>query len=215
VLIEFVGASGVGKSFLAEKILKELKKRNVSVAKFKSIRIRRYSVRNLFKVLHATLLILLLMPEKLKKYVRSVRRLARYKIRQRSCDSSHAVYICDEGVFQMLRTLHRNSRLYNMTDIADQLFKHVKLPDIVVVVEAGVEEIFVRRSDRNRQNDSFNRDSVKRDVLLIEDTIKAIKHAQRFLKGNMQMIILNVEKDDTEAAVENTVNFIQAHLDRA
>lgn len=76
----------------------------------------------------------------------------------------------------MLRSLHRNSRSHSMTDIADQLFKYVNLPDIVVVVEAGVEEILVRRSDRNRQNDSFNRESVKRDVLLLEDTIMAIKH---------------------------------------
>ena len=102
-----------------------------------------------------------------------------------------------------------------MTDIADQLFKYVNLPDIVVVVEAGVEEILVRRSDRNRRNDSFNRESVKRDVLLLEDTIMAIKHVQRFLKANMQMIVLDVEKDDTKAAVEKTVNFIQARLDRA
>lgn len=176
MLIEFVGASGIDKSLLAAKIYNELNQRNISVAKFKFIRIRRDSVRNLLIVVHATLVILLLMPEKLTKYVRSVRRLARYKIRQRSCESGHAVYICDEGIFQMLRSLHRNSRSHSMTDIADQLFKYVNLPDIVVVVEAGVEEILVRRSDRNRQNDSFNRESVKRDVLLLEDTIMAIKH---------------------------------------
>lgn len=176
MLIEFVGASGIDKSLLAAKIYNELNQRNISVAKFKFIRIRRDSVRNLLIVVHATLVILLLMPEKLTKYVRSVRRLARYKIRQRSCKSGHAVYICDEGIFQMLRSLHRNSRSHSMTDIADQLFKYVNLPDIVVVVEAGVEEILVRRSDRNRRNDSFNRESVKRDVLLLEDTIMAIKH---------------------------------------
>ena len=102
-----------------------------------------------------------------------------------------------------------------MTDIADQLFKYVNLPDIVVVVEAGMEKIFSRRSDRNRQNDSFSRESVKRDVLLLEDTIMAIKHVQRFLKANTQMIVLDAEKDDTKAAVEKTVNFIQARLDRA
>jgi len=215
MLVEFVGASGVGKSFLAARIYDELIQRNVSVAEFQSIRIMRNSVRNSLIVVQTALATLLLKPEKLSMYVGSVKRLARYNIRQRSCESGHDVYICDEGIFQMLRSLYRNSRSHSMTDIADRLFKLVSLPDIVVVVEAGTEKIFARRTDRNRQNDSFSRQSVNQDVLLLKDTIMAIKHIQRFPKTNMQMIVLDLEKDDVETVVEKTVSFVQARLARA
>ena len=102
-----------------------------------------------------------------------------------------------------------------MTDIADRLFKLVSLPDIVVVVEAGIEKIFARRSNRNRQNNSFSRESVKQDVLLLDDTIMAIKHVQRIPKANTQLIVLDVDEDDVETVVEKAVSFVQARLARA
>ncbi len=101
-----------------------------------------------------------------------------------------------------------------MTDIADQLFNYVKVPDVVVVVEATMEKIFARRSERNRPNDRFSRKSVKRDVLLLKDTIMVIKHVQQFPKAKLQMIVIDMEEDDTKAVVEETVGLVEAHVDR-
>ena len=134
ILVEFVGAAGVGKSFLAAKIYDELDRRNVSVMNFQLIPIRTNSVRNLLIVMRAAVITFLLNPKTLTLCMRSLKRLARYEIRRHSCESDHDIYICDEGIFQMLRSLHRNSRSHGMPEIADQLFKFVDLPDIVVVV---------------------------------------------------------------------------------
>jgi len=214
MLVEFVGAAGVGKSYLAARVYDELIRRNVPVANLQLIGVRKGSVRNLWTVVEAAFVTLLLKPKRLAMYMRLARRLAKYKIRQRSYKSGHGVYICDAGIFQMLRALYRNSKSRCMTDIADRLFNYVKIPDVVVVVEATIEKIFARRSDRNRSNDSFSHNSVKRDVLLLEDTIRAIKHAQRVPNAKLHMIVIDAEKDDTKAVVQKTVSFVEARLAR-
>lgn len=96
-----------------------------------------------------------------------------------------------------------------MEEVADRLAGLVNIPDIVVVIEAAVETVFARRTDRNRPNDEFDWDSVTRDVTMIKDTVRVVRHVQRYSEAGLQFILADVNGADVTSMVEEVANLVE------
>jgi hypothetical protein len=194
VLIEFIGAAGVGK-------------RN-----FDLIEIKKSVPRNLILAPQATWLGMMTRPKTPSHLARAVSVIAKYSIRRNICLQSGGIHITSEGLFHRIITLHRNSRSIGMVQLADMLFGKIEPPDVVVLVEASAEKVFARRSDRNRPNDLFSVDSVKADITIVKECIGAMVYVQRTVHPSMRILQVTADEEGGEAAIEKIVAALEVSL---
>jgi hypothetical protein len=202
ILVEFVGASGVGKSYLLARVGEELRQRGAPVHKLDDIRTRKFLPANVLLVLKAAYLVTLTRQRSLRRYPKIVKRLAQDMIRRKAVTSgSSGIYLCSEGPLQRTRALYRGSAGLDMAAIADMLFRHIAPPDVVIAVDATVPTIHSRRVARGRPGDSFSLESVGADVALLEKSIRTVEHVQRNVAPGMQLLREDLDKPDAAPAV--------------
>jgi hypothetical protein len=202
VLVEFVGASGVGKSYLVARVAELLRQRGAQVHDLDAIRTREFDLANALLVLKAGYLVKLTGQESLHHYPGKVKRLAQDMIRRKAAARGPGgFYLCSEGPFQRARALYRGSAGLDMAGIADMLFRHISPPDAVIAVEATASTIHSRRVARGRRGDAFSLESVAADVALLEESLRTVEHVRRHVAPGMQLLRENVDNPDTIAAV--------------
>jgi hypothetical protein len=214
MLVEFVGAAGVGKSFLLARLRESLMRRDVLVTDFKGIRIRRFSVASVSAVFSALWLALLTRPVSCLVYFRNVRTLSAYAIRRRTAISEGSVYLCSEGLFHRIRRFHRSSKGVSMTRIAATLFKFIPPPDVVLVVEASVATIHARRTNRARPGDAFTWKSIHADVQLLADSVRAIENVQESIAPHLVVIRVDVDTASIDETANRIANVLENILSR-
>jgi hypothetical protein len=208
-LVEFVGAAGVGKSFLSAKVHAVLEQRNVPVADLESTRIKTFDVRTASTLLHAAALAASIRPKSLHAYARAARGIAKVQLRWDMCRQRPGIYLCDEGLIHRLRGFSRASDRLGMTEIADRLVRHVVVGHVVVVVEASVDKILSRRTARHQPGDEFSRESVAADVDLLQQSIATIVHLQRSTGYGIRMIRVDGENGDFDRLAEEIADAAQ------
>jgi hypothetical protein len=202
ILVEFVGASGVGKSYLLARVRALLRQRGAQVHDLDAIRTRKLDPASVLLVMKAGYLVRLTRQKSFQREREMVKRLAQDMIRRKAVSSGPSgIYLCSEGPFQRARALYRGSDGLDMAGIADMLFRHIAPPDVVIAVEATVPTIHSRRVARGRRRDSFSLESVAADVALLEESIRAVEHVQRHVAPDMHLLRENLDKPDATAAV--------------
>lgn len=209
VLVEFIGAAGVGKTFLADRVLIGLQETGIEAWNFDLIGISRIAPSNLVLALEAVYMGAMTRPKRPFFFARAVGVIARYSIRRRICEQVGGIHITSEGLFHRIIRLHRESRVSGKLQLADMLFRRIQPPDVVVVVEAKVEAVFARRSDRSRANDLFSVDSVKTDIADVKESIGGMEHVQRTLHPSMQILRIAADEEGGEAAVAEIIAALQ------
>ena len=210
VLVEFVGAAGVGKSFLAVRVRDALVQRHLPATDFRKVSIKKFSLRTIVTVSYAAYLAASIRPKTLRAYVFAVKEIAKLQLRWNTSRRGRGIYLCDEGLIHRLRAFTRNSNGLCMKEIADRLARHVVTGHIVVVVEAGVEKILARRSERRRRGDKFSNESVAADVRLLQDSIATIIHLQQSSQRDIRLIRVNVEGDGCETLAGDIADAAEA-----
>jgi deoxyadenosine/deoxycytidine kinase len=210
IFVEFVGAAGAGKSFIASKLCDELDRRRVRAMNLVDARIRKLDFRNYLIILHASLVALRIFPRSIVLHKKAIKRLAKLTIRRKTIASNTKVIVCDEGIFQIIRALFRNSRAASMIDVADRLKGFVEMPDIVVVVDASVDTVFARRTTRDRPGDMYDRNSVARDVSMVRETVAVAKHVQSFSEVDMNVLVVDVNPSDLHSVVEEVATLVES-----
>ena len=210
MLIEFIGAAGVGKSYLSGKVLEQLSGSGVVVGDFDLLEIRKADPRNLLLAARAVLLAMAIRPKGRAEFMHAVRVISSYSIRRALCEKSEGVYLTSEGLFHRLISLHRRSKVSGMAQLARMLFRHIRPSDIVVVVEASPEKIYERRFARRRARDVFTRESVREDVTAVENTFEVMLDIQRTLSPGMRIVKVAAEEDGETGVVD----IIMATLNR-
>jgi hypothetical protein len=197
IVVEFIGASGVGKSYLLARLGEALRQRGAQVHTLDAIRTRKFRLANVLLVLKAAYLVKLTRQRSVRRYPEIVKRLAQDMIRRNAITSeSRGIYLCSEGPFQRARALYRGSAGLDMTAIAELLYRHIAPPDAVIAVEATVPTIYSRRVARGRRKDSFSMESVAADVALLEKSLRAVEHVQRNVAPGMQLLREDLDKPD-------------------
>lgn len=208
LLIEFVGAAGVGKSTLARKLYHALHLKGMPVSDFEAIAIKRHPF-NVLHIARAIHLALLTRPRAASHLARAAKKIARYSTRQEIVRKAGGIYVCSDGMFHKLRLFYRRSRGLDMNQIAERVFTRISPPDIVVVVEACASTVYSRRLARNRHRDQYTRRSVQADVQLVDDSVKAIIHVQNSVDQKLRLIRVNAEHSDDSAIMERLVDTVE------
>lgn len=201
LLVEFIGASGAGKTFLATKVISILADRGLPVTNFKHIEIK-CTASNMLRAMRAAIIALRIKPKTLRGYVDTVFRLALHGIHYDVCRGIDRINVSDDGIFHKMRSMYRNSRLSSMEEVSDRIFSYVAVPDMIVVIEAGAEEIYARRSKRKRGNEAPTLRSIQDDISLLEKSIKTIKHVQRSTPGSLTMVRVCSMENEMEDSAE-------------
>lgn len=211
-LVEFVGAAGVGKSFLSAKVHAALKRRDAPVADFELVSINKRSIRTALTALRAASLAASIKPSSLQAHAFVTRGIAKVLLRWDVCRRRSGIYLCDEGLIHRLRGFSRASHRLSMIEIANRLVPHVVVGDVVVVIQASVDKILSRRTERRQPADEFSRESVAADVHLLRDSIATIVHLQKSVDCGIRMILADGEHDDYDGLAEEIADAAQAAL---
>jgi len=201
MLIEFIGAAGVGKSYLSDRVLEPLQSSGKIASNFDLLEIHKTDPRNLWCALKAGLMALATRPVGLFEFMHTATVLARYSIRRKLCARSEHVFVTSEGLFHRMITIHRQSRSCSMIQLARILFRQIRPSDLVVVVEADAEAVFARRSARNRAGDEFTRASVEEDLAIVRDSIEVMRTVQQDFRPLMHIIRVTADEGGAEPAV--------------
>lgn len=212
VLVEFVGAAGVGKSFLSARVHDVLMQRHLPVTDSRAISIKKSSMRTILTILHAAYIAASIRPKTLRAYIFAVKEIAKLQLRWDVSRQRRGICLCDEGLIHRLRAFSRNSNRLRMSEIADRLVRHVVVGHIVVVVEATVDKILSRRTERQRRGDKFNYESVAADVQLLQDSVSTIIHLQQSLKHDIRMMQVDLEDDNFETLAAEIADAAQTAL---
>ncbi|NNC58052.1 MAG: AAA family ATPase [Woeseiaceae bacterium] len=205
MLVEFIGAAGAGKTFLSERVRGTLKDEGLAAQNFDLIQIHKAAPRNLFLATRAVYLSVMTRPITLFRAKRAFAVIASYSIRRELCEQAGGIQITCEGLFHKIISLYRNSRGLEMDQLADMLFRRIKPPDVVIVVEVSAQTAFARRSARNRPNDHFTRKSVRADVEIITEMIEVMARIKQSLHPPMRVVRVNAEEEGGEVAVADIV----------
>jgi hypothetical protein len=202
ILVEFVGASGVGKSYLLARVGEALRQRGAQVHELDAIRTRKFDPAKILPLLKAGYLVKLTRQQSLYHYPGMVKKLARDMIRRQAVISGPGgIYLCSEGPFQRARALYRGSAGLDMAGIAALLFRHIAPPDAVIAVEATAPTIYNRRVARGKRGDLFSLESVAADVALLEESIRAVEHVRRHVAPGLQLLRVDLDNADATPAV--------------
>lgn len=210
-MVEFIGAAGVGKTFLSDRVLEALRSRGMAARNFKLIEIHKAAPRNLIYMARAAFLSAMTRPKKPSLFVHAMRVIGTYSIRRARAEQLGGINVTCEGLFHKIITLHRNSSTLGTRQLADLLFLRIEPPDIVVVVEASAETIFARRTHRNRENDRFSTESVNADIAMVNESIVTMLHVQRTLKPMLPVVRIAAEEEGGDNAVAEIVAAIERH----
>jgi hypothetical protein len=201
VHVEFLGASGIGKSYLLGRLVEELKNRNIAVANLDDAQSKKTSLRTLHKVLTIAWVTLRIRPLSVPDYLKIVRLLARKSDVPRHSPEVEQVFVRSEGVFHDLRIIARRSQLKDMYEIASRLLPILYFPDVVVVLEASAQRIYDQRISRSRRGDVFSLDSVKLDSEVTNESIRVIESCRVKYRPKIQVVKCNLEQLQTHDAV--------------
>jgi hypothetical protein len=204
VLVEFLGASGIGKSRLLGKLAEELHNRNIAVRNLDDLSLKKENLRAFRKVLQIAWIALRLRLRNFRVYLKIVRRLARVSLIPRTSSEVAEVFIRSEGVFHILRTIARQSRSKDMYKVASRVFAKAHLPDVIVILEASAQTIYAQRLSRGRPGDAFTLESIETDICTTHESIRVIEEFRRQRHPEIQVIRCNLDQMTTR----HTVNLI-------
>lgn len=207
--IEFTGIAGVGKSTVFEEICETLQKRNIQYDNLKLVEVKKINLANIKLLLKTLYLTFLISPKTFVGFKKTFRNMASHQIRCNSANEKVALHISDEGIFHKIRGFDRNSNKKSMTDIANILFKHISIPDIVIVIEASVDTIFYRRTKRNRKHDVFEYKDIENAVHKFGQTKDVIKFVKDNYKSSLK--ILEINNDDNKINIDQIVDILEIH----
>ena len=212
LMVELVGASGVGKSYLLARLSDTLRERGEAVYDFDSISIRKSSPLNIFAIVRAIVLVVRIKPGLIFTYPNFIRKLAGHFVKSNAARRMVGISLCCDGLFHKLRGLYKRSGGMQMEKLANILFRHVEPPDIVIVVEASASTVYERRVQRNRARDLFSPESVMNDVSLTQENIRSIDYVQRRIATDLKVIRVNVDNAHISAAAQRVADEVQAAM---
>lgn len=202
LLIEFVGAAGVGKSTVLKELIRLLRARGLQIVDMDSERIKISRLTTVAHLTTAAYLAILFRPRTVQAYRRTVMQLFGYSRRRTAARQANCIHLCSEGIFQKIRAIYRTHADLSMSGVADRIFRFMAVPDFVIVIEASTEVIFERRSGRARPDDILIRDSVCGDVLLLQESVRTIEHVQDTIAPHLRMIRVNAEASSIATMAE-------------
>jgi adenylate kinase len=205
MMVEFVGAAGVGKTYLSGRVLETLRERGFAARDFTLIDKRRAGAHSLVLLAKAVGLAVRMRLRTPSAFRRSVEVIWKYTLRREVGRQLDGIQVTSEGLFHKIISFYRKSDGLDMNELADILFREIEPPDAVIVLEADPDIVFARRSARNRPNDRFSRESVRDDIAAVRRTVGAMEHIRATRNPAMQVLRIPLEEDGGDNAVATII----------
>ena len=205
MMVEFVGAAGVGKTYLSGRVLETLRERGVTARDFTLIDKRRAGAHSLVLLAKAVGLSVRMRLRNPSAFRKSVEVIWKYTLRREVGKQLDGIQVTSEGLFHKIISFYRKSEGLDMNELADILFRDIDPPDAVIVLEADPDIVFERRSARNRPNDRFSRESVRDDIAAVRKTVGAMEHIRATRNPAMQVLRVPLEEDGGDSAVATII----------
>lgn len=158
LVVELLGARGVGKSTLARLLLAELRKRNLAAEPTLSPGIGNKIARQLITLVDRgrfTYTSLSWRPQTARHLKTFRKRYRRLRLGATGKLDRSGIQLVDEGVFQLIMELHAKTAQKDIWKIADHMANLAAFPDVVVVVEDTEAAIEQRRRMRGNAGDTL------------------------------------------------------------
>jgi hypothetical protein len=205
MMVEFVGAAGVGKTYISERVLETLRERGFTARDFTLIDKRRAGAHSLVLLAKAVGLAARMRLRNPSAFRKSVEIIWKYTLRREVGKQLDGIQLTSEGLFHKIISFHRRSDGLDMNDLADILFREIEPPDAVIVLEADPDIVFARRSARNRPKDRFSHESVSDDIAAVRRTVGAVEHIRATRNPAMQVLRIALEEDGGDIAVATII----------
>ena len=205
MMVEFVGAAGVGKTYISERVLDTLRERGFTARDFTCIDKRRAGAHSLVLLAKAVGLAARMRLRNASAFRKSVEIIWRYTLRREVGKQLDGIHVTSEGLFHKIISFHRRSDGLDMNELADILFREIEPPDVVIVLEADPDVVFTRRLARNRPNDRFSHESVQDDTAAVRRTVGAVEHIRATRNPAMQVLRIPLGEDGGDNAVATII----------
>ncbi len=200
-IIEFAGLSGVGKSFIKNKLMCRLKHENFILNK-ESLKIYDlFNIRSLRMIIYSVFFVLYTKPKTLSCFFDSYKQWLKIQLLYSKIRAKGGNLIVCEGMFHKIRALRRNSKYkFMVSEIKSKYLNNIHFPDIVVLVISNPQDIEKRR--RKRENINFSIDLKIKDKMtgvdVTRNDIAAINNVKAIEYNNSNDIPPDIEKENLE-----------------
>jgi hypothetical protein len=209
IMVEFVGAAGVGKSYWLGRLFQRCLGAGVAITNLDAARPEVGSAK-LFSILLGSIwLAVKLRPASLQAFFVVWRKLSGLTLHSEVGVESAEVLVCSEGLFHQLRVVSRVAQCSDMLMIAEKVVGKIRLPDVVVVLEADAEAIYRRRVARKRPGDFFTMQSVEKDVAMTHDSLRTISHVRESFHSGMLCFQIAVDRRGAEEMIATVCDAIR------
>lgn len=195
-IIEFVGIGGVGKTTLCSEVFNEMRRRKIECIMYPPLEKRRILMNSIFKsfmsLIRSIKLAIILSPLSINKVFYIFRRLIILDSKYKFYNRKPNIYLEDEGFFQKVRAISRNSNQESMFEVAIQMKnKKIDLPNFVIIVES--ESDIIKRRLNERATNNISRSIVEKSVEDFKYTIECI---HKFSNVNSHMNYISVNNNN-------------------
>lgn len=201
----------MGKSTVIKKVFNILDEKNIAYDNLTIHKGKKIKMKNIYPIFMALCLTFKFKPKSLLEAYKILRDLAFHFIISSSSDEGKIIKIYDEGIIHKARALRRFCEKPDLNRMLVASFKYVEIPDVLIVLEASPEVIYKRRKKRNRQNDVFNYETIKKETkdLEVEEMFNVYRHDKNGLGKKIKIINVNNNKtDDIKIAATKIVSII-------
>lgn len=184
-IIEINGPSGVGKSFIFEKIknFNNITVDQISLSRKESFILNINLIRYIFFALYYTIVF---SPQNLIKGYQIFRIIINhiYKI-QRIKYSKYSIIVLDEGIVQKALSIVDRSKNAQYEFVFSKLKSLLEMDGLMIIIKANINVIKERKGLRNSA-----RDQNKQSFEYIGETVKAFEEAEKYLLKNKFNVII-------------------------
>ncbi len=211
IIVELVGRSGVGKSFIFNKLKKELNDNH----KYLFIDVERCRNFGLFniKIFFNSLFKIICCSLKSEVFIKYLKRWYLSQVLIANCSNYKEVsfVIIDEGPFQIVRSIRR-FRKKSVDKVRSCLFdRSIFLPDTVVVINANWGTIYsrrqIRKDNQGKKSYKYASKSNKKD-----DGLRVTKEDIEYATSIKEISLIDV--DNTNNNLDSNIKYIINELNR-
>lgn len=204
VIVEFVGMSGAGKSFVRKELMGALGNIDIGVktSRLKIGDMLSFTFCSVF--CKSIAFVFLSKPKNFEHFVRGVKKWIRFQLSYTKIRKDYGLYIVEEGVLQKFRALQRYSSLdLSISNVDLRLLKKQNFADLVVYVVANEEQLKVRLLNRDGSISS----RFSENYASLSQTETDMKTLQKLNISNY-FVIRNIDKGSVNNELEGLVKYM-------
>ncbi len=205
IIIEFVGLAAVGKTTICNSIYKKMETKNFNcnlINKTNLPFLKKINLKFLFLSIHVALRI---KQNNVLYFIKSIKFAYSSMVKTNYFRLIQGINICDQGIFQCIGTMRKNSNTYrHIWD--EKLIKKIPIPNLLIIINADTQILANRRQNRDG---CFNYEDIIIGQKRLIKTLEEAKAISKYTPDFNYLYIENNEIDSNEVIVDRIIETIE------